>query len=112
MPIYPRLGGPALGPDGNTVEQDIRLHNSAHLEIRGGDSGLHFKLKFANAGAEGWWVDQPTLRQLITELLYVYRDIEFHYGSDEQPVGMPDLPANNPPVEGEEPFKILDVPPF
>lgn len=83
MPEFKRIGPRILDHDGKTIETDIRLHNASHIKIEEGKLGTHFLLKFATDDGNGWWVDPRALKELITELLYIRREIVEHFGADE-----------------------------
>lgn len=83
MPEFKRIGPRILDHNGRTIETNIRLHNASYIKIEEGNLGTHFLLKFATGDDRGWWVDPRALRELITELLYIRREIVEHFGVDE-----------------------------
>ncbi len=93
MPRYKRLGKEILDEEGFTVGSNIALRNASHIEIAAGNSGRNFRLKFSSGGNDvGWWVDQPSLTQLITELMYIKREVDTHWKPQEEERGLDEDP--------------------
>lgn len=84
MPEFKRIGPHILDHNGKTIETKIKLHNASYIKIDEGNLGTHFLLKFSTDVGNGWWVDPRALRELITELLYIRREIVEHFGDDEE----------------------------
>lgn len=76
MGTFDRAGTSPFGPDGATLDTDIRFRGGSRLKVYSGSPYINFRLKFSNSDGEGWWVGKDTLDQLIAELLYIRRDIQ------------------------------------
>ena len=83
MPMYERLGVHVLDPNGYTVPTNIRLEGGSHLKIEGGNRWNSIRIKFSAGDDKGWWVGRESLRQLITELLYIKGEIDEHFEKAE-----------------------------
>lgn len=84
MPMFQRISDSILDHTGCTVDTNIRLSNGSRIEIAEGDKGRHFRLKFVHDGGGGWWVNRTALKELITELLYIRREVVDYWGEDDE----------------------------
>jgi len=103
MPVYKRIGPRILDEDGITIETEVRFSNDSKLEIKGGEKGKHFRLKFAGEDIGGWWVDRLALTELITELLYIREEVFNHFG---EPIEAQEDEPAHPVIE----WKVVHFP--
>jgi len=108
MPNFERLGSPILTPDGQTLGSEVLFPNSSILTVSEEHRYTHFRLRFSNGGAAGWWVDPSTIDNLIAELLYIRQDIKKYEAAN---IGFPSVAQAGDieePVDDHQPVANLD----